>query len=231
MQTRRVITIATSDGAYAEDIGRLVARRLGLRYVNEDVIAMAAKKARVSPEDIGEVEHTKPLAKRIVDALASMASFEGCEPEAIEFVGSTPLVQWTSSGPAMTKERATLYRNLIREVLWELGLGGNVLIVAHAAGIQLAGMDGLLRVFVSASPQVRAERVGRAKGMLPEDAWKHIEHTDGQRRGYLRSFHGIAQELPMHYDLVVNTDKLPIATAVDTIVVAAQMLTAEPVTP
>lgn len=222
MENRNVITIATSDGAFAEEVGREVAKRLHYHYVNEEVIAMAARKARVSPADIDEVEHAKPLAKRIVAALSAMTSFETMAPEANELFGITPLLQWTSTGPAVSRHRETLYRNLIREVLWELGLEGNVVVVAHAASIQLKDTQGVLRVFVTASPEVRAERVGRAKGMLPEDARKHIDHTDGQRRAYLKAFHGIHDEQPTHYDLVVNTDKLPFESAVEVILAAAQ---------
>jgi Cytidylate kinase-like family len=222
MRNRNFITIATSDGAQAEEVGREVARRLHYRYINEDVISLAARKARVSPADIDDVEHTQPLAKRIVAALKSIGSFETVEPEASELFGITPLLQWTSTGPAVSRQRTTLYRNLIREVLWELGLEGNVVIVAHAASIQLAEMEGVLRVFVTGSPEVRAERVGRANRMLPEDARKHIDQTDGQRRAYLKAFHNIQQEQPTHYDLVLNTDRLSFESAVDVILSATQ---------
>ena len=74
---------------------------------------------------------------------------------------------------------------------------------------------------MTASTEVRAERVAHAQGLLAGDARKQIEHADQQRRAYLRSFHDVQQELPTHYDLVVNTDHLPVSAAVDVIVAAA----------
>jgi cytidylate kinase len=50
-----------------------------------------------------------------------------------------------------------------------------------------------------------------------------IANTDRNRRDYFQRFYEIAQELPTHYDLVVNTDVLGPAQAAELIVCAARV--------
>ena len=214
MASCQVITVAMSDGADAEEIGREAAKQLGFRYINDEVVYAAAEKANVGPEEVESVEHTKSLVDRIFAALGSLSLADGSQlpPD------------WAFDRPAGGRDESILYRNLIREVLWETGIAGKVVIGAHAASIQLAGMAGLLRVFVTGSPEKRAERYGSTKLVLPEDAKKHIEHGDHERQAYLRRFYDMHQELPTHYDLVVNTDVLPAAAAVQAIVGTARAM-------
>ena len=47
-----------------------------------------------------------------------------------------------------------------------------------------------------------------------------IEESDRSRQQYLRSFYGVSEEGPMHYDLVINTDRLGVEGGVATILAA-----------
>jgi cytidylate kinase len=40
------------------------------------------------------------------------------------------------------------------------------------------------------------------------EATRLIKKSDAARADYLKRFHGVAVELPIHYDLVLNTDAL-----------------------
>jgi cytidylate kinase len=209
----KVVTMAMSDGALAEEIGQRVADQMGFRYINDEIIGLAASKANVTPGEVDRVEHTKLLADRIVDALSTMS---------LGFAGEAAIGTVYELLPL--QDQSALYRNMIRDVLRELGTTGNVVIGAHAASIQLAGLDGLLRVFITASPEVRMERVGRAAGILPEDAKKRVEHGDNERAAYFRRFYDLQRELPTHYDLVINTDRLSPDAATQIIVSAAEAM-------
>ena len=124
--------------------------------------------------------------------------------------------QLTSPSPSAT------YRRLIQQVIYETAERGNVVIVAHAAGFHLAGMKGLLRVFVTASTDVRVERLRQVTKIDAQDARKAIEKDDNERQAYLRRFYDIRQDLPTHYDLVVNTDVITTSVATRLIVSAAK---------
>jgi cytidylate kinase len=44
-----------------------------------------------------------------------------------------------------------------------------------------------------------------------------VKDADAARRDYLKRFYGVDEELPTHYDLVVNTDVLSVERAADLI--------------
>jgi len=206
--TSRVITVASSLGSGGEEIARVVASKLGFRYVDDEIIRRAAEKAGVSPETVAQAEHTPGMVTRILQSMGRnpVVSLEG------------PIVPPAYDPPLGLPG----YESLIVEVVRETGAQGNVVIVAHGAGIHLAGLSGLVRVFITASPAVRAERLVREAGLDERGARKAIAGSERQRREYLRRFCGVGQELAAHYDLVINTDASPSPRAAELIATAAQ---------
>ncbi len=203
--TSRIISVSRSLGAGGEEVGRTVAKELGFRYADEEIIVEAAQKAGVSPETVAQAEHTPGLITRILE---SMARFP-IDPES-----------WPAR--VMLPPASPGYETLIVRVVQETAKEGAVVIVAHGASIPLAGTGGLLRVLVTGSPAARAERLAREAGMGKTEARKAVDESDRQRRGYLRRFYDLRQELPTHYDLVVNTDVLAAPLAARLVVIAAR---------
>ena len=199
----KVISISRALGAGGEEIGRDVAARLGFRFVDEEIVAGAAQKAGVSPETIEKIERTPPLIERI-----------------LQFMGTTA-VEPASYVPAFP-QMSPAYEALIEQVIRETAALGNVVIVAHGASIPLAGESGVLRVLVTGSPQFRAARLAKSGTNDDRKARKAIEDSDRERREYLQRFYNIRAELPTHYDIVLNTDVLPLASAADVITTAAK---------
>jgi len=205
----RVITIARSLGASGEEVGHLVSKELSFRYVDEEIIVRAAEKAGVSPEVIAQVEQTQPLIVRILESMARYP----VEPMAGQVVA-------LASDPSL---RSPAYEKLIEQVIRETAAEGNVVILAHGAGIHLAGTKDLLRVFVTGSPGVRSERLKHDAKLDEQPARKAIRDSDRQRREYLRRFCDVGQESPTHYDLVINTDFLTTPQAAELIVSASRL--------
>jgi cytidylate kinase len=88
--------------------------------------------------------------------------------------------------------------------------------------VPLAGTSGVLRVLVTASPEVRAGRLAQEANLSDTAAKKALAESDRQRKEYLRRFYSLGSELPTHYDLVVNTDVLTVPLATRLIVSAAR---------
>ena len=112
-------------------------------------------------------------------------------------------------------------RGLIRSVIEETAGEGSAVIVAHAASLALGERDDVLRVMVTASPQTRQRRFAEALGLDDKEAGRVLKRSDAGRADYIKRFYSIAAELPTHYDLVVNTDKLSPEQAARLIVEAA----------
>ena len=204
----RVVSISRTLAAGGEQISEQVADQLGFRYIDDEIISRAAEKEGVSPDTVEKVEHSRSLILRIVEGMSSPGSDMGYFPSV--------------SSDEPISQSPDFYQRVISEVIHETAAQGEVVIVAHGASIPLANMDGLLRVFITASPTVRVERHMSEANVDERQAKRAIEHSDRERQNYFRRFYDLRQELPTHYDLVVNTDRIEVAEAAKVIVMAAQ---------
>jgi cytidylate kinase len=106
-------------------------------------------------------------------------------------------------------------------VIKETAARGDVVIVAHAASQALAGRPGVLRVLVTAPDDVRARRLAEAEGVEARAGEKLVRESDAARAAYFKEFHGLSEESPTQYDLVVNTALLTVAETAQLVVAAA----------
>lgn len=154
------------------------------------------------------------------EIVVAAARAEGIYPEAVSLAESRKAGRRVEVdfGRAEPTERL---RGLIREAIDAAAEVGDVVLVAHAASFALAGRDGVLRVLVTASPGTRAARVAEAERLDGKAAARVVRESDRGRAAYLERFYGVGRELPTHYDLVVNTDRLAPEAAAEAIVRAA----------
>jgi hypothetical protein len=179
-----VFCLSHADGAGGREIGELLARRLGFRYVDDGIVVSGAGAGQLYPEAVAVAESPGAGRKLEVD-------FHRFEPT--EHV-----------------------RELIRDAIRTTADEGKVVIVAHAASFALEGRDDVFRVLVTAPTDSRRARIA-ADGRTP----KSLQQADKAREQYLKRFYGVSRELPTHYDLVVNTERLSADRAVDAIAAAA----------
>jgi uncharacterized protein len=189
----KVVCISRTKGAAGEEVGRLVADRLGFLYVDDEIVAAAAAKGGISPADVADEERRKSLVARVLEGMSLGASDLGG--------GGIPL----GVGEMLNSDDI---RALIREAVEQTAAKGNAVIVAHAASHVVGQGPDVVRVLVTASPTTRAARIGAAEGLDDAKAAAEVKASDAARRDYLKRFCGIGEELPTHYDLVVNTDVL-----------------------
>jgi uncharacterized protein len=195
---RRVVCIARADGAGGEEVGKLVADRLGFSYVDAEIVARAAARGGLDPAVVADAERRRSLVRRALDAFA-------------ESGGSG----WGGFAPAALTEEPSEdeLRALIREAITETMARGRVVIGGHAASHTLEPSAACLRVFVTASPATRTARVAQSEQTDLARAGHLIKDSDAGRADYLKRFYDISDELPSHYDLVVNTDTLSLEAA------------------
>jgi cytidylate kinase len=187
-----VVCLSRSLGAGGEVVGQIVAEGLGFRYVDEEIVKTAADKLGVPVDLVADVEARRSLTRRLLEeVLSDMGG-------ASMLSGATP--------PPIERRASDDYRALIQQAITETAEQGQVVIVAHAASQLLAGRPGVLRIFITASPQTTAARLAADGSIDEKAAAKLVKDGDLARADYLKRFYGISRELPTHYDLVVNTD-------------------------
>jgi cytidylate kinase len=203
----RAVCISRAMGAGGEEVGRLVADRLGFVYVDEEIVSRTAAKAGIDAGSVADEEQRRSFVSRMLQALAQ----SGAESLAVGG-GPAPRPDDEPTGEAL--------RVLIRETIEQTAAQGNVVIVAHAASHALPSRSDVLRVLVTASPDVRAGRLGNSEGLDAAGAAKAVKESDAARRDYLRRFYDLKEELPTQYDLVLSTDFLSVDKAAQLVAIA-----------
>jgi cytidylate kinase len=206
---RTLVCISASDGSGAEEVAPLVARRLRLLLVDEQIVARAAEQAGVTADVVADVEQRRSLIMRLLDQLPQTAA------GASALTGYVPL-DYAEPGPAGDE-----LRGLIRSTIEEFADRGSAVIVSHAASLALSSRDDVLRVLITGSEEARRARFGHARGISEREAGRLLAKGDANRADYFKRFYGARAELPTHYDLVLNTDRLSVEEAADIVVHAA----------
>ncbi len=171
------VTISRQLGSLGRDVARVVAERLGYRFVWRELINQAAQRAG-APE----------TALAMIDDLGLL----GIRP---------------------SPQACLAYRNAVRQVLEELAAHGRVVILGRAGQVILHEVPRTFHVRVVAPLQVRARRVASQENISIENALARIEASDRARRNYLKRCYQANWNDPELYDLVINTENIPVDTA------------------
>lgn len=192
----RTISISRQVGTGGEEVAQAVAKRLGLRFIDYQVIQRAAEDAGVSPETVSEAEHTPSLLTRLLEALARNPSM--------------PVAAWADPVPLAASPLFTSadYRKFVEDVIRDLADQGGCVIVGHAAQVILRDRFDTVRVLVTGSTPHRVRRIRAGMGVEEKEALKIIERTDNERLDYFRRFYEIGWLTPSTYDLCISTDHL-----------------------
>ena len=196
----RAVALSQVDGSGAESIGRDVAQQLGFGYLNEAIVAEAARIRGVDPAMISDAEQRRSLFSRLAE-MALRAAPDMSSPPKLYAFDETDMMLWD-----------------IRDAVRDAADRGNVVLVAHAACYACADRSDVLRVWVTAPPSTRASRLASALGLSDKEAAKSVRQSDAARASYLKKVYDIGEESDTDYDVVINTERLTTDAAVGLIV-------------
>jgi cytidylate kinase len=207
---RRVVCIARVSGTGGRDVATAVADALGYRVVDEEILVGAAEREGITVEELADVERRTGVIDRLLESLAHAGGAGG-------YTAVGDMMAWQVGA----RDSGSL-RELIQTSIHETAARGEVVIVSHAASYALVDRRDVLRVLVTASPEMRAARLADERGLNDKAARKAVDEDDAGRAQYLKRFYTVGQEQPWHYDLVVNTDHLTTEEVVAVLVRAMQ---------
>jgi len=207
----RVISISRQVGTAGEDVATALAKNLGFRFIDYQVIQDAARDAGVSPETVSEAEHTPSLMTRLLEALARNPSM--------------PVAAWADPVPLAASPlfTSTDYRKFVDDAIRAMAEQGNCVIVGHGAQVILRDRFDTVRVLVTGSTPFRMRRIKAGMGIDEKEALKTIERTDSERKDYFRRFYDTGWLTPGTYDLCISTDHLNPEQAAEIIAKAAEL--------
>jgi cytidylate kinase len=230
-----VITVSGDLGSGAREVARLVASRLGLDYVDREILARTAQSLGVSVAAVEERdERPVTLGERVAAMLTNFlerSAVAGGDPalgpESLALLLSrtyTQAISERSSGPAELDERR--YIHTITGIIEALAEGGNVVMVGRGSPVILRDRPGCLHVLTMAPFEMRAQRVALREEMTEEEARHRVQGSDHGRAAFHRKFFKVGADDPSLFDLIISTGRLSYEVGADLIVTAARALEA-----
>ena len=188
-----VITIRGQFGSGAPEIGKLVAAKLHLDYIDREIIAEVAHRLRRPKESI-EQKEVPPSSfwAKIADVLGH---------------SSTPATGYSNVYLPVWEipvEDST-YLVGLESVIKELAVSQSIVIQGRGSQFILKDYPSATHILVMAPFELRLKRIMESMKVNEEVAKKEIERFDSSHREFAKRYFKTELENPLHYDIVINT--------------------------
>ncbi|MFL6336471.1 MAG: AAA family ATPase [Pyrinomonadaceae bacterium] len=194
MDSRTTVTIARRMGSGGTYIGRHIAERLGLRYVDREVLQIAAERLGV---ECSALETNRERVAGFWERFLGSLSFG--PPEGTY-----------APPPAHTYSDRALFE-CQTGILRELATRDSCLIVGYGAAYVLPRHARMVNIFFHAPLPYRVRRVMEIYGMdEKESARRMVEESDRLRARYFREMTGRDWAYADNYHLCVDTSMSPL---------------------
>jgi cytidylate kinase len=189
-----VVTIRGQFGSGAAEVGRQIADRLHVDYVDREIIAeVAARLHRQEQEVVAKEMPPGSLLGRIVEALGRTGGvgYEGAY---------LPL-------PEIPLDDAR-YFEALKSVVRELARSQSLVILGRGSQFILKDYPGTLHVLLVAPIEARVKRVMQNLKLKEDAAKQEVVSFDKSSREFIKRYFQAEWEDPVNYDLVINTEHL-----------------------
>ena len=202
-----VITISREIGSGGRSIGRILARKLGVRFCDKELINSLREKFGLNTSEIEKIKGEKK--NWLADLIRSMAPV----PE---------LVLLNDPNSAyLSNIRVNVTTDEIHEaeteILRELAQESSCVIAGRSGFFVLEGHPNKVDIFITASRDKRIEHIMGKQNLDKEAAALIVDDVDKSRENYVKRYTGKSRYDCRNYDLVLNVDSLTDEQAADII--------------
>jgi cytidylate kinase len=188
-----VITVCMGPGSGESIVAQEIAKQLDFNFFHRDIINEIAKSSHISSQVIETLE--KERLSGINDFISSLINDKYLWPG--------------------------LYLEHLMKIVHVIGKHGRAVIVGRGSNFILP-LQERFSVRIVAPLEVRIQNVAREYGVSENDAKRRILRRESRRRAFVRqSFHEDIAD-PLNYDLILNTEKLSIKSAVNAVIGALE---------
>jgi hypothetical protein len=200
-----VVTLSASYGAHGDRVGRILAQRLDLPFLDRAIPVATAHELALSTEVAESLdEHVPSLWERMAMAFVNVPAPTGpsqLPPEQIK-----------------TREQ---FRAESESALREVADTTGAVILGRAGMVVLGKRPGVLCVRLDGPVEERIAQVV-AQGIDEASARKGQREVDKAREAYARVFFGARQDDPRLYHVILDSTALTVETCVEIILRAAR---------
>jgi len=228
-----VITVSRQLGSSGSYMAAESATALGYRYFDREILQRAAEEAGYPDtsmvEALSRQERVPGLFERLLTALGRMSAVPMTPSASLRegraYAEALGYVQVAELEASMRREQAAAaYGELVRSVIVSLAESGGVVIVGRGGQAILRNRRNALHVRVFGSAETRIRNLVSRQTIPRQEAETSILRSDRTRARYLQHYHGVDVENPRLYDLMINSDGVPVAMGAQTIVAGARWL-------
>ncbi len=191
--TSQIITISRQYGSGGREVGEKLAKKLGYKYYDKEVIRRAVEESDISEEFF---EKTTDGTGSIVSYFLSFANGRSSSDE-----NSLPL-----------PDRVFLIQS---KVLKKLASEGPCVIIGRSADYVLRDQPDLLKVLIYAEKDTRVERVMKRNSLTEKGALARIKKVDKGRALYYEQFTGNKWCDVFAHDVALSTSTFSIDDTVE----------------
>lgn len=191
-----VITIGRQYGSGGRSVGKYLAEKLGVKYYDSELIRLAAEKNEVDSEFYKEADEK---ASKLFNGFFSFATPTGYY---------LPIYNDMIVNDALFMTQASIIREAAAQ---------SCVIVGRCSEYILREHPNLVRVFLYADKEDRKKRLVEKYGESEKNVEKVIAKSDRQRSVYYNTYTDGGWGEMGNYDICINTSKLSIEGAAETV--------------
>ena len=203
-----IVTVSAAYGALGSDVAPLLAKRLGVPFLDRAIPSEVAQRLAVPLDDAAaRDESIGGLLSRMAMRLAPMG----------QAFGATATIQDTVDEQA--------FRRTTEAIIREHAATGEVVVLGRAGALVLRDDPRAFHVRLDGPRDRRLEQAMRVTGSDRAEIERALDETDRARETYVRHFYRADARDPALYHLTIDSTVLPLAAVVDLIVLAAESRT------
>lgn len=197
-----VITISRQFGAGGWTLGDRLSKRLGYRYVDEDMIKEVASKIGASPVQVLAFEKAGgSKLMKFLDRIVSKNFIDRLISDKYAYVDEKGYVD--------------VVKGIVQDLYWQ----GNAIIIGRGSQFILKDYQGVFRIMLVQSLEPRIQFVMEKYNLGRNEAERVIRVRDQSRKQFLsffteKEFH----DDPINYDLVLNMNRMTMEKAEEVVV-------------
>ncbi|MBQ8567519.1 MAG: cytidylate kinase-like family protein [Clostridia bacterium] len=190
MSKKVIVTIARQFGSGGREIGEMVAKSLGFEYHDKSLISLAAEKSGINHEVLKNTDE-----KATPSFLYSIA------------MGGMGMVPFSHGMPYDTPINDKLFV-LQSGIIEELAKSNSCVFIGRCADFVLRDFDNVVRVFIYADINKRAEEVAYRNNIPLNEAKSLAIKLDKKRANYYGYYTSKKWGRSENYDLMIDTTKI-----------------------
>jgi len=191
-----VITISRQFGAGGRTLGKMIADRLGYRFLDDLIIQELAEKAKVTPDSVKSVERSAgTLISKLITGMLNRNYME-------RIIGA---------GKGYINEE--IYVELLQDVIKAFAKEDNVVLLGRGGQYVLQDFNKAFHILLVSDMKHRIEFMQRYYDLSDEKAKKAVNQGHIRRRNLYKKLNRSRYNDPDAYHLVLNMSKISLEKA------------------